>query len=1157
MGRTGTGRCGARLLIALATLLLGTAGAAAAKLVAVAGSEQRNFGRIALTFDQTVKVTAKVSGSILVIRFREPAGGALRDRLAAELPGYVGQMRRDPDGSGLRIALQRPFGVNVLEAAEKVFVDLLPETWTGLPPGLPPEVVADLAKRAEEAEARLRREALAARPPQPLRLETAELPTLHRLTVRLPRGAPAELEQRGRILELALPGAYTVAPSDARIRLRPAAEGLTAEAGPDRARLALTLAPGYEGEGYRDEDGYTIDLRKAADPEAPEPAAARAEAPGPARPAARTETPPGELVRDNPGRIDLTREAPAREAPARENPVRENPARENPAREAPAAAEAAPVPDPRPAGPVEGRVARSGETARIAFPFAARPPASLFERGGIATLVFETPGPVRLDPAALPPGFPARLAEAPRQDGAYAVLRLALEPGIIAQLAAEGTGWTLVLGDGSLPPGDLLGPQRGADGAGRPAVTVPLAQAGSVFWLTRNGERVAVVTARGPLLAGVPKRARFVDFELLPSRQGVAVLALADDLVVRPGLAEVVISRAGGLAVSPIAPDPAEAGPPLSPDGLAVQADRWRIDRSGDVLARIRAAQQAAAAADRPRRSPARLDLARVLLANGLDAEAGAVLAFAGREDAVVALDRGARILSAIAAFRLGRDARAAEILGDAKLARDPEIRLWRAMLDARGGRVAGPAVLAALKSTMPVAEAYPDELRLPVLLAAASLALDARDLTYAQRMIAAAASLGDAPLARDQVALLRARLTEQIGQEAMARGEYQRLIDGGAPPVAAEAALRFIDLAQAGGAVPREEILARLERLALLWHGDRIEAETLARLSRAYAEAGRWRDAFATARKATRLFPEHPATRSLHQDTVGLFADLFLTDKGAKLGRVEALALYYDFKEFTPLGRQGDEIVRGLADRLVALDLLDAAADLLQYQVDKRLTGAARATVAARLASIRLMDEKPLLALQVLQATRLPELPARLREARILLEARALSDLSRTDLALELVEGLEGGEVAQLRADILWGARRWREAGEAHEALAGTRWREAGPLGEAERTNVMRAAIAYALAEEGLSLDRLRAKFMPKMAESPDARTFALVSAPNAIRGAAFREAAGRVISAETLTSFLRAYRARYPESAVPERGRPAAEPGPEARRAGGAPPG
>ncbi|MGY2049293.1 hypothetical protein [Methylobacterium sp. JK268] len=1136
MGRTGTGRCGARLLIALAALLLGTAGAAAAALVSVTGTQPRGFGRIALTFDQSVKVTAKLSGSVLVLRFREPAGGLLRDRLAAEMPDYVAQVRRDPDGSGLRLALQRPVTVNVLEAAEKVFVDLLPETWTGLPPGLPPEVVAELARRAEEAEARLRREAARAHPPQPLRLETAALPTLSRLTVRLPAGAPAVLERSDRTLRLALDGAYAVQPGDARTRLRPAVEALSAEAGPERARIALTLAEGYEAEGYREEDGYTIDIRKAGDRAAP---------PVPDLPAA-------------PSRGEAAKPPPA--AGATVPPVREARAPDPPPAEDPPPAPGAP-----PAGPVEGRVTRAGTALRIAFPFAARPPAALFERGGVATLVFETPAPVRLDPAALSASAPVRLAEPPRSEGPVAVLRFALDRGTIPQLAAEGGGWTLVLGDGSLPPGDLLAPQRAADAAGRPAVTLALARAATAVWLKQDGERIAVVTARGPGLAGVPKRARFVEFELLASRQGVAVLALADDLVVRPGLADVAISRPGGLAVSPVVAEGSEEGAPLSPDGLAVQPDRWRADRSGDVRARIREAERAAATADRAGRAPARLDLARLYLANGLDAEASGVLAFAAKEDPVLAIDRTARILSAIAATRMRRDSRAAEFLGgDVKLARDPEARLWRALLDARARRIAGPVALAALRAALPVVEAYPEDLRLPFLTAAAALGLDARDLTFAQRMITAAGAIAATPLAHDEVALLRARLTEQLGQEALARRDYQRLIDAAEPPVAAEAALRFIDLARAAGTVPRDDLLTRLERLALVWHGGDVEAETLARLSRAYGEAGRWRHAFATARKANRLFPEHPATRGLHQDTVALFADLFLTDRGASLGRVEALALFYDFKEFTPLGRRGDEIVRGLADRLVSLDLLDAAADLLQHQVDKRLTGAARASVAARLASIRLMDDKPLQALQVLQATRLPELPERVREARTLLEARALSDLSRTDLALELLEGAEGADAARLRADILWSARRWREAGEAHEALAGSRWREPGPLTDAERADVMRAAIAYALAEEGMSLDRLRAKFTPKMAESPDARTFALIAAPNATRTAAFREVAGRAISADTLAAFLSAYRARYPESAVPERPKapppetpPAAEPGAEARRAGGPPPG
>jgi hypothetical protein len=148
-----------------------------------------------------------------------------------------------------------------------------------------------------------------------------------------------------------------------------------------------------------------------------------------------------------------------------------------------------------------------------------------------------------------------------------------------------------------------------------------------------------------------------------------------------------------------------------------------------------------------------------------------------------------------------------------------------------------------------------------------------------------------------------------------------------------------------------------------------------------------------------------------------------------------------------------------------------------------------------------------------------------------------ALSDLSRTDLALEVLDDETGHEVERLRADIYWTGRRWREAGEAHEQLLGTRWMEEGSLSERERTDVLRAAIAYTLGDEGLSLDRLRSKYIAQMADSEDARIFALVTTPGVASTDAFRAIARRVTSADTLVDFLEAYRKRYPEAAVSDR--------------------
>ena len=126
--------------------------------------------------------------------------------------------------------------------------------------------------------------------------------------------------------------------------------------------------------------------------------------------------------------------------------------------------------------------------------------------------------------------------------------------------------------------------------------------------------------------------------------------------------------------------------------------------------------------------------------------------------------------------------------------------------------------------------------------------------------------------------------------------------------------------------------------------------------------------------------------------------------------------------------------MIRRLADRLVAFDLLDQAGELLQYQIDHRLEGAARAQVAARLAMVYLMNRKPDRAIAALRTTRIADLAGELRQQRLLLEARAQSDVGRRDLALDIISNLAGREAIRLRSDIYWASRRWREASEQIE---------------------------------------------------------------------------------------------------------------------------
>jgi hypothetical protein len=262
------------------------------------------------------------------------------------------------------------------------------------------------------------------------------------------------------------------------------------------------------------------------------------------------------------------------------------------------------------------------------------------------------------------------------------------------------------------------------------------------------------------------------------------------------------------------------------------------------------------------------------------------------------------------------------------------------------------------------------------------------------------------------------------------------------------------------------------------------------------------------------------------------LFAQIFLGSKGDDLPPVDALAMFYEFREFTPIGRRGDEMIRRLADRLVAVDLLDQASELLQYQVDHRLEGAARAQVAARLAMVYLTGRKPDRAIAALRTTRISDLSGELRQQRLLLEARAESDVGRHDLALDIISNISGREAIRLRSDIYWASRRWREASEQIELYYGDRWRDFRPLNPVEKGDVIRAVVGYALAEDAIGLARFREKYAPFMSGDADRAAFESASKPAAASSAEFGAIAKLAASVDTLDGFLREMKTRFPDA-------------------------
>jgi hypothetical protein len=179
-------------------------------------------------------------------------------------------------------------------------------------------------------------------------------------------------------------------------------------------------------------------------------------------------------------------------------------------------------------------------------------------------------------------------------------------------------------------------------------------------------------------------------------------------------------------------------------------------------------------------------------------------------------------------------------------------------------------------------------------------------------------------------------------------------------------------------------------------------------------------------------------------------------------------------------------------------------------------------------------MNREPEKALTALRSSGLTRLPDDIALQRRLLTARALSDLKKPEAALEAIELDEVPEANRLRADVLWAATQWPEAGKALEVLlAGLDSIDA--LSDVARLDVMRLAIAYTMADDAKGLESVRTRFSGKMKGSAQEAAFAAVTKAIDPSGVALRDAAKAIAATDTLDAFLTSLGLGRPESPSP----------------------
>ncbi|MEO3429452.1 hypothetical protein AAFN88_11375 [Pelagibius sp. CAU 1746] len=723
--------------------------------------------------------------------------------------------------------------------------------------------------------------------------------------------------------------------------------------------------------------------------------------------------------------------------------------------------------------------------------------AAAFRRGEKLWLVFDRPAPkdvVERIAAGAPHLGEVRLME----DGGSTILIIGAAPTVVPRLSREGSRWTVDLRPRSpLPERGLAAPviesASEKDGPGS-RIRFPVIGAGRMTWVSDPdaGDRLVVIPTRGAGM-GLTLPYSFPQFRSLQTQQGIALQPLSPGIEVATIRSGVLVRDRDGLLVSQAKErrGAERAADTLSNSPGLFDLEAWRRGGIEDYQDNRQALQQAMRGLEGERLGIARLDLARFYFAHGLDSETLGSVEVIEAENPRLALDPEVRLLKGASQVML-QDFRGASVsLAHPALVGEREAMLWQAALAAQAED--WPAAATGFAEALDLIAAYPRNLRLDLGLAAAESFLRAGNLEAATIQIGnlLRGQLDDREMAR--VKLVQGALQHANGDPEQARKLWMEARDGPHRPTQARARLALIDLGMEEGTLSPSAAIAELERLRFAWRGDLFEFTLLRKLADLYVREDRHRDALYALREAVSNFPDGPAARNAAQRMREVFAEIYRGAGDPEVPPLRALALYQEFMELTPVGPEGDRMIAGLADRLVEVDLLDRAAELLEGQVRYRLEGAEKARIGARLALVRLLDRNPEAALEALQVSEVEGLGDKLQKQRRQLRARGLSDLGRTDEALDMLEGDGSLDAERLRADIHWRQRQWPSAVASLTKLIPL-LPPRRPMEEEESQLVVNLAVALMLSDQTVDLEDLDRRYGAAMARGPHADTFKLL---------------------------------------------------------------
>ncbi len=725
---------------------------------------------------------------------------------------------------------------------------------------------------------------------------------------------------------------------------------------------------------------------------------------------------------------------------------------------------------------------QSESSISLSFPWNIPVGLAVFQRGDYLWIVFDHAQTINVDEmAANAAPMVDELIQIPNYQAL--ILRLKLKDNTYYTVRKEGLLWVVDLLNRPFPDEQHKYVQAFTqyDSRRQPYLFVPIPNTGNIVsTLDPEIGDTLIVAPSMDIGVGSEKAYTYPDLDILASYQGIIIVSKTNDIVVNRATTGISIQGYNrGLNISHnleilkrqalLSQEEADISP-LTEAGRAELMSLPFLEAEEQLKNDI-------AQAPEEQKNKARLELAKYYVMKGLGTNALSIINSIKKTNAPEAQTERLHGLSGVANFLANRYEAAVEDFSYGKLPTINEAVFWRTLSEAAIDYK--DEYSAILLSFISLIRDYPDEVKDRIALVGAKIALNAGDDLSTQNFIDILKNSKHPERLVPAVHYLTAKKLVLQGSPMSAVNEYKKILPLDSLKYTSLARKEIVSLGLKLNLFPIDKAIAEYERLRYAWGEKNFKLSLLDGLADMYARKKDFSNALRTLQEL-RDYVDYEQKADVENRMVRLFENIYVYNEADNLSALKALALYNDYEWLAAQSSQYNTIVQKLSDRLVAVDLLDRAENLLSNQLKNvPMTPIDRAKTGTRLALVYLFNDKDGEALRLLDDTEHSSIPETLSLQRKIIRAKALSNMSKQQEALNLLKDDYSKNAILLKSEIFWNAGLWGPASDNIKYLI-EKPIPGQPLSEEQIGYILDWATALKKSGKETVIVRLRNKFMP-----------------------------------------------------------------------------